>query len=224
MAGKKKLFAGLAVGAAMLGSAGWWTISHRNQPLLFPAYRMAEVIDGDTFVTTEKQHIRLVSIQAPELGRCYSTESARLLTNLLTGKQLYIKVVLTDSYRRLVSLVYTDQGLVNKLLVEKGAAYFANGYDYAGLNAAMARARVQKLGIFSPDCVPAVNTAHPGCVIKANLDISHSQIKTYRFPGCGQYNNNLVQLSEGDQWFCTEKEAQKAGFTKAGDCYNQSWK
>jgi hypothetical protein len=28
----------------------------------------------------------------------------------------------------------------------------------------------------------------------------------------------LIQLHQGDQWFCTEKEAVKAGFVKAGGC------
>lgn len=225
MSRKRKLVAGLTVGTAILGAAGWWIVKTPSGSLTVPAYRMSQVIDGDTFVTTEKQTIRLISIQAPELGRCYSSESAATLTKLIQNKKLYLKVIYTDSYYRQVSLVYTDQGLVNSAMVSLGAAYFANGYDYGDVfRPAMIRAREQKLGIFSPKCLSAANPNHPNCVIKANRNITHNSLHTYRFPGCGQYNNTLVQLSEGDQWFCTEKEAQKAGFTKAGDCFDKSWK
>jgi micrococcal nuclease len=221
MSRKRKLVAG-AVGAFLFASAGFWTI---NNSLRVPAYRMAQVIDGDSFTTTEKQSIRLASNQAPESGLCYSTESAQLLHKLLFNKKIYLKVIYTDPFHRLVSLVYTEDGLVNKMMIEKGASYFADGYNYDDFITAQNRARVKKLGIFSERCLPSVNTAHPDCVIKGNINIPHPKLPpTYSFPGCSQYSRTLVQLSLGDQWFCTEKEAQKAGFAKATDCYNKTWK
>lgn len=54
--------AAVAVGAYFLLSTG------SGKPFPVPAYSVLRVIDGDTFVTTEKQVIRVGSTEAPEVG------------------------------------------------------------------------------------------------------------------------------------------------------------
>lgn len=53
--------------------------------------------------------------------------------------------------------------------------------------------------------------------IKGNID-DNIQKKTYYLPTCNNYSQVVIDLSTDDQWFCTEQEALKAGFTKSKTC------
>lgn len=76
-------------------------------------------------------------------------------------------------------------------------------------------AREKKIGIFSATCTQQTNTKKPSCDIKGN-DGPYG--KFYYLPECGMYNQAVVQLYRGDQWFCTEQEAKKAGFRSPSQC------
>ena len=56
-----------------------------------------------------------------------------------------------------------------------------------------------------------------GNIIKGNIDFPINKY-TYHLPGCTQYETAIVQEDKGEQWFCTEAEARKAGYTKAKTC------
>jgi len=58
---------------------------------------------------------------------------------------------------------------------------------------------------------------NPDCVIKGNIS-EHGYGKTYFPPGCANYKRVKVDLEKGDMYFCTEEEAEAAGFEKAGSC------
>jgi micrococcal nuclease len=90
------------------------------------------VIDGDTFLTTQNETIRLIGIDAPESARAYdeeeyfADESANFLDSLITGEK--VKLVFDretyDVYDRTLAYVYTqDSVFVNALLLEKGMAF-----------------------------------------------------------------------------------------------------
>jgi endonuclease YncB( thermonuclease family) len=186
-------------------------------------YRVARVIDGDTFVTEENQMIRLADIDAPEMGRCGSVEAKNYLETMIDKQPVYLKIIYRDQYNRLVASAYTKAGSVNQKMLANGLAVWSGYYnkDEPGLGPTAKQAKEGKIGIFSETCTQTVNKTKPTCQIKAN---NRNDVKLYRFPGCGQYNNTLVELYMGDQWFCTEKEAINAGFTKGQDCFNKSWK
>lgn len=78
-------------------------------------------------------------------------------------------------------------------------------------------ARTKKIGIYDK-CVQETNPANPKCNIKGNIGQQGEKTKLYRDPDCGQYGNTLIQLYLGDKWFCGEKEARAARFTKGSDC------
>ncbi len=63
-------------------------------------------------------------------------------------------------------------------------------------------------------CPDGCTEQKPGCDIKGNVNSEHQRI--YHKPGMRDYNKTKVQLDEGDRWFCTEAEAQAAGFRRAG--------
>ena len=87
------------------------------------------------------------------------------------------------------------------------------------------KAKENKLGVYSPECYQREeNLETPECIIKGNIDLSNKSLKRYYFPGCAQYEFVLVEKDKGEDWFCTEKQAQSAGYTKAKSCYEQQFK
>lgn len=211
---RKSLVAG-ALGATLIaaavGSRAWMNNI---------SYKVNNVIDGDTFETTEHQIIRLADTNAPETGLCGSDEAKKQLENLVQSKKVFLKVLYKDNYDRLISWAYTPDGFVNQAMVDSGWAVYEQ--KTADLNkilvAAKTQARETKKGVYGLLCTQETNLTNPRCSIKAN-----AIRKQYRFPGCGQYNNTDIQLYLGDSWFCTETEAQKAGFTKGLDCFGKSF-
>lgn len=53
----------------------------------------------------------------------------------------------------------------------------------------------------------------PSCAIKGNVNSKGEKI--YHMPGMRDYNRTDIKPAEGDGWFCTEAEAQEAGFRRA---------
>ena len=213
---KRILPAGIIAGGALLAATAFTLQSGNNKPFPVPAYQVARVIDGDTFETTEKQLIRLTAIKAPENGLCGSTEAKKALEKLVLKKPIYLKVVYRDSYDRLISIVYNDKELVNAAMLKGGFAYYEG--NPAGFNDELSKASAEAItsgrGIHGSPCTQEVNVQQPSCSIKGNIGKEH----VYYTDGCYQYKNAVVELYKGDQWFCTEAEAQKAGFRKAKQC------
>lgn len=187
------------------------------KPVYVPSYRAVRVIDGDTFETAEKQWIRVSGIDAPEQGMCGSREAKQELEKLVLGKDIYLKVMYHDS-TRLMALVYSKDGLIATKMLASGWAELndRDGLGLPELSQAVKAAREQKIGLFSQKCTQTVNPDKPDCKIKANKTTNNPP--TYHFPGCNSYNVVLVELHHGDDWFCTEKEAQAAGFKRAATC------
>ena len=214
---KKSLVVG-ALGATIVAA-----IAGNQTNLKNLTYEVERVVDGDTFVTKENQMIRLTGVDAPELENCDGPEAKKALEKIISGKKLYLKVIYKDSSDRLISHVYNDQGLVATQMAALGMAYYTQtGISDPGLKTAYLTAKQEKIGIFSSKCTQISNISNSKCPIKGNVH-KPGNTKLYRFPGCGQYNNTDVQLFWGDKWFCTESEAQEAGFTKGSDCFNKSW-
>ena len=102
-------------------------------------------------------------------------------------------------------------------MLENGYSYYSRsspGEIGDDLKKATEKAREEKKGIFSDSCTQMVNKEKASCNIKGN----DRNGKIYYVPECGVYNNVTVQLYLGDRWFCTEKEAIKAGFRKPEQC------
>ncbi len=220
----KKIIATTIVTLAVAGTAGWWTLTSSGKSVRVPTYQASKVVDGDTFVTTESQIIRLASIDTPEIANCGGKQAQDELIKLISGKPLYLKVLFNDQFKRLVSDVYTDSGSVNEKMLASGWAYYARGIgqESDAMKLASDLAREKKLGVFGV-CIEKENSEEPNCIIKAQHSTNRAG-DVYRFPGCGQYDSTLIQLYLGDSWFCTEKEAIKAGYTKATDCFDKTWK
>ena len=182
-------------------------------------YTVTEVPDGDTFVTNTGAKVRILGIDAPEAGLCGSREAKDFLEKLILNKKVKISSTANDSFRRLVSDVYLDGASVNNQMVASGWAAYdsSDSLDVEAMRGSGENARKNKIGIWSEKCSQTVSPNNK-CKVKANINDA-SGVKLYYPPDCGiRYDKITVDLFRGDQWFCTEKEAQVAGFAKTKLC------
>jgi len=84
------------------------------------------VIDGDTLKTKDGKSIRLIGINAPEIGEPCSLEAKKKLEELIIGKRLRLEkdVGDKDEYGRLLRYVYADDLFVNAEMIKIGLARF----------------------------------------------------------------------------------------------------
>ncbi len=190
----------------------------RQNPTKDTGVLVIGVVDGDTVVLQGKEKVRLRYADAPELKFCGGKEAKEYLEKLVTGKKVRIREQIPDQYGRGMALVYRDDTLINSEMLASGWAKFH--HDTASvtdqLKTIAAKAKESNIGIFrmcqskdTPDTV--------GCVIKGNID-DNSDRRNYYTPDCAQYKFTIVEKDMGEGWFCTEQEAQNAGFTKAKTC------
>ena len=184
---------------------------------------VTEVHDGDTFTLKNGDRIRLLGIDAPELGNCGATESANFLESMILGKSVKITDEKKDGYGRTMALVWvglTRSNLVNKEILENGwarANYDPNSRS-EDLKEAYNKAKSEEIGIFSNLCKITDSTPpDKKCVIKGNIDQS-TDTHYYHLPSCRHYNQIVLDLDRGEKFFCSEKEAKEAGFTIASEC------
>jgi endonuclease YncB( thermonuclease family) len=177
--------------------------------------RVVRVVDGDSFELKDGRRIRLLSLDAPEINRCYYSQARERLTGLILNKKIRLKNITKDNYGRLLSNIFVGNIFVNKIILKEGLArfYYVKSPYYEDLKAISQKAKDNKIGIYSPLCRTTSQDAN--CQIKANNN--HGQ-KYFFTPECRTYEQVIVDESFGDQWFCEEEEAIKAGFTKAKGC------
>jgi endonuclease YncB( thermonuclease family) len=182
--------------------------------------QVERVIDGDTFIVEGNRQVRLMSVNAPEVGLCGSDQATQKLNELISGKKVRLVGDINDHFGRFLALVYVDDLLVNKEMISSGWARFTStaSPESENLKTAFNQAKDEKVGIFSDLCYQKSNPKNSKCNIKGNIKEGK---KTYFFKGCGNYSNVALELDQGDQWFCSEAEASSAGFTKSANCYDK---
>jgi micrococcal nuclease len=87
-------------------------------------YLVTKVIDGDTIVLENGEHVRYIGMDAPEKGRPYYGEATRENKRLVRGKNVRLEydVSKTDRYGRTLAYVYVGDIFVNAELVRSGYA------------------------------------------------------------------------------------------------------
>lgn len=178
---------------------------------------VTEVVDGDTFQLASGKRVRLMGVDAPEYDRCGGREAKNRLGNLILGKKVLLKEEADEAYGRTLALVYRDNTLINKIMLEEGwgRTDYRKNSQREILTSAYHTAQVNKIGIWSlcrkEDKVPS------DCTIKGNIDKATYE-KFYHLPSCRHYNEIVIEEDRGERFFCSEEEASKAGFKKAGGC------
>ncbi|PJE68112.1 hypothetical protein COU94_03540, partial [Candidatus Shapirobacteria bacterium CG10_big_fil_rev_8_21_14_0_10_38_8] len=140
------------------------------------------------------------------------------------GKNVTIVANTEDVFNRTLALVYVNNVLVNEALLKEGLVRYDGTPNSKRkiLKKADDEAVANNRGIHEPPCF-AEKPDNPKCLIKGNIT-KNTTIKHYFFPGCSEYTAVFVEKNLGESWFCTEKEAQDAGFQKAQNCFNNVYK
>lgn len=232
----------IAVLAAM-GYGGYTIIQEKELESLrsgqVATYKVVRVIDGDTFELKSGERVRLMGIDAPDEEECYYKESKDALEKLVTGKTVELRKDVTDldEYGRLLrhAILQSGGGAENSILVEEYlvrdgfAVSRSNPRDklyYKLLLEAKNQAQVAKRGLWgacdTKSTEPTQGDTPPPsarCSIKGNISL-HNYEKSYILKECSQYSQTKIDPTLGEKYFCSEAEAQKAGFTKAANCPN----
>ncbi|MDP1743611.1 MAG: thermonuclease family protein [Candidatus Amesbacteria bacterium] len=184
-----------------------------------PYETINKIADGDTFILeVNKQAVRLYGIDAPELTNCYGSESFARLDQLLKKRQVQLKEPVVDKFGRIVALVFVDGKLINEIMIREGFVAYRSepGSGKEAMKAAHEISKSQKIGIYSKVCSDEV-PPDPKCNIKGNHDLDRDEY-LYLTPECPYYNAVNIRRFEGDQWFCSPSDAQKAGFKISTAC------
>jgi micrococcal nuclease len=184
-----------------------------------------EVFDGDSFSLRTDISIRLSNVEAPELNFCGGKQAKKALEDLVLGKPVKYEIVSKDQFQRLIALVWVNGTFVNEELLKDGWARYDGSPSPKRdeLKKAFDEAYEAHRGIFSPLCL-SEKPEDPKCLIKGNISRHGKNQKTYHFPGCSAYEEVMVEKDLGENWFCTEAEAQKAGYKKSENCFGRNFK
>lgn len=136
-----------------------WILSYSFKTDVPDDIETKRVVDGDTFIADVGgvvETIRLIGVDAPELGSCYATQSADLLATLTFRDDIWIAVgdEARDPYGRLLAYVFHEDGtFVNLEMAKAGAAEamaISPNIEYAHLiGAARDEAAIAKRGGWS---------------------------------------------------------------------------
>ena len=197
--------------------------------------KVTRVVDGDTIKIEGGQTVRYIGIDTPETVHpqktveCFGREASNKNKELVEGKfvQLEKDVSEVDKYGRLLRYAYVDPStssgqaiFVNELLVKEGFAH-ASSYPpdvkYQDLlNSVQKDAQSQNTGLRAgcSDNSASSQASPDGCQIKGNISFSTGE-KIYHMQGQEYYDKTVIDESKGERWFCTENEAQDAGWRKS---------
>ena len=116
------------------------------------------MIDGDTFVTTAGEHVRILGMDAPETGQPIAEDSKTFMEEKLVDHKVNIKIqtqVPIDVYGRTLAIVtYRDENVAVSSIaagLAKALIFDDARYDPTRYLAAQQTAQTRKVGIWSPN-------------------------------------------------------------------------
>jgi endonuclease YncB( thermonuclease family) len=205
----------------------------------------ASVIDGDTieihaqrirfFGIDAPEHDQLCEAQGGQY-RC-GQEAAMALSSEIGHQTVHCSPRDVDQYGRIVAVCSAGGQDLNAWMVSNGwaLAYRHYSLDYVPEEDA---AHVGGVGIWrgtfeapwdwrhgqhtvaptaaKPEAPAATVPSQPvtsQCLIKGNISSKGERI--YHLPGGQYYDATVIDTSKGERWFCTEAEAQAAGWRRS---------
>ena len=197
----------------------------------------ARVVDGDTLEIAGTK-IRMHGIDAPESkqtcqanGKTYrcGQKSTVALRELIGSDDVRCEGTDQDRYGRVIAVCFVGQTNLNASLVSQGWALAYRRYSNAFVGEE-AEAKSNNRGLWAgsfiapwdwrkgarftaTDRTTSTDQAPDGCVIKGN--VSRDGSKIFHVPGGRHYEQTRIDESKGERWFCTEAEANVAGWRKS---------
>ena len=191
------------------------------------------VVDGDT-LHVGAVTVRLHGIDAPEIAQTCEDAQGRNwpcgafvraeIARRFEGETATCQEIERDRYGRSVAKCFVDGRDVGEMIVLEGwaEAYRAYSMDY---DLAEKSAQVREAGLWagtmqSPAAFraeqrassPSAQPEDANCIIKGNISGS-GQI--YHMPHNRDYDDTRINEARGERWFCSEAEAQAAGWRAA---------
>ena len=228
--------AAVIAGVAWVASGGKTNLASLSSQLPLvggskPLQGRAEAVGGD-LVRVAGTTVRLAGIEAPERqqscgtgGRRYRCGAAAhaALGRLVNGRSLSCSLSGSDSAGRGLATCTRGNLDINGELVRQGHAFADSGMfaSYSGLER---QARDAKAGIWAAGEVErpsefrakawdeAKRRAPDGCPIKGLVSGGE---RVYVLPWSPDYDRGRIQKARGERWFCSEREAESAGFKPA---------
>jgi endonuclease YncB( thermonuclease family) len=196
----------------------------------------ARVLDGDT-IHVGNTRVRLDGIDAPESAQtckratgedwACGTESTHAMRHLAEGREVTCRNHGLDKYGRTLGTCFVEGRNINMELVKLGLAWAYVKYSTA-YTTEEAEARRAKLGVWQGQAMPAwefrklawtqgeaqVSEQHgpAGCAIKGNVTANGH---IYHMPWGRWYAQVRIEGHGNKRWFCSETEAQQAGWRPA---------
>lgn len=202
------------------------------QPVAADFSGRISVVDGDTIHVGETK-VRVHGIDAPEVDQtCVGTNGNPWMCgafvqaevyDLYHGKLADCEELDRDRYGRSVAKCYVDGQDIGENIVLNGWAeayrQYSLDYDLAEKSAQIRAAGVWAGSMQSPSSYRAEQRIAPiqvaptdGCIIKGNISGSG---RIYHMPHNRDYTNTRINTDNGERWFCSEREAEQAGWRAA---------
>jgi len=196
-----------------------------------PLEGRAEAVSGD-LVRVAGTTVRLAGIEAPERQqvcgeggrrmRCGAAAQAAL-ARLVNGRTLACSLSGSDPAGRPRATCRRGEVDIAAELVRQGYA-FAEGSLFSGYSSLERQARDARAGVWSAGEVErpsafraklweeAKRRAPDGCPIKG---VVAGRERIYVLPWAPDYERERIHKGRGERWFCSEQDAQAAGFRPA---------
>lgn len=199
---------------AVMAGAGYRYMKTNNPNGL----KVIGILDGDTVTLEGKVRFRLRNVDAAESDRCGGAESKLMLTKIIGNKRVTVKEEVLDRWGRPMGLIYVGKKLVQEEMLKSGWVKYHHDTTSAAdkLKAIGDKNKEERRGLYGK-CWQW-EPSDPKCPIKGNIDPGNASLRRYYLPGCVQYKTTIVELDRGEGWFCSENEAQAAGYVKSERC------
>lgn len=190
----------------------------------------ARVVDGDT-LDIAGERVRLLGLDAPESDQTCLTEQgaewrcgawvSQELRALLRGHTVTCRDEGRDAYGRILGRCSLDGQDLSALLVGLGYAWVNPRYELTyqpqEKQAAIALRGLWAMSSLRPwehRVARTVGREAPSadCVIKGNISDSG---RIYHVPGQQHYDRTGIRPEQGERWFCSTLEAERAGWRAA---------
>jgi endonuclease YncB( thermonuclease family) len=222
------------------GTIALWGMGLLTTPVLSESALIgrATVVDGDT-IEIHGERIRLNGIDAPETAQrcrdakhsvyqCGTVAAEALDKFLAASRPVRCAFVERDRYGRFVGDCYRAGGSSAAVyMVRNGFALDYAKYSHGKYASQQAKAKQDRLGLWAGEFTPpwqwrveqltggeiTASLSSSACRIKGN--ISRKGRRIYHVPRQRDYEKTKITLSKGERWFCSESEAQAAGWKPA---------
>ncbi len=217
--------------------------SLKREDVIGVAAKVTRVVDGDTvkveLLNGKEETVRLILVDTPETKhpqlkvQPFGPEASDYTTEHLTNQEVTLEFDAEerDRYGRLLAYIWVDSKLFNEELVAKGlarVAVFPPNTKYVDeFRKTQDQARKNKLGIWSIENYveeKGYNSEVARGIKEKEEDESaelnercenkikgNKNSKIYHVPTGAHYDQKMNNV----QWFCTEEEAEEAGYRQS---------